>query len=203
VKMKLPDGSKTAGRVYAKCIMDFENRIKSDFRNNGQKWAVDVGIEAEFPEAGIEEGYMTFTNEEILRCFEPVVNRILELVRNQIIAIQAQNRTLQVSTNLVRSRGVEEKNRKLIGHMSSEPPYYWRVWCFRVLISTDSAPRSPSVPKPSRQTHEFRNSRCQRRCHNRNLNFSVKEAKRANLRAAGSCSVASRHNIDQVSPSRG
>lgn len=94
-KMKLPDGSKTAGRVYAKCIMDFENRIKADFRNNGQKWAVDVGIEAEFPEAGIEEGYMTFTNEEILQCFEPVVNRILELVRNQIIAIQAQNRTLQ------------------------------------------------------------------------------------------------------------
>ncbi|KAI9887496.1 MAG: hypothetical protein M1823_000675 [Watsoniomyces obsoletus] len=94
-KMKLPDGSKTAGKVYAKCIMDFENRIKADFRNNGQKWAVDVGIEAEFPDAGIEEGYMTFTNEEILQCFEPVVNRILELVRNQIIAIQAQNRTLQ------------------------------------------------------------------------------------------------------------
>ncbi|KAL8876457.1 MAG: hypothetical protein Q9198_005348 [Flavoplaca austrocitrina] len=94
-KMKLPDGSKTAGKVYAKCIMDFENRIKADFRSNGQKWAVDVGIEAEFPEAGIEEGYMTFTNEEILQCFEPVVNRILELVRNQIIAIQAQNRLLQ------------------------------------------------------------------------------------------------------------
>ena len=88
--------AETAGKFYAKCIMDFENRIKSDFRNNGQKWAVDVGIEAEFPEAGIEEGYMTFTNEEILQCFEPVVNRILELVRNQIIAIQAQNRTLQV-----------------------------------------------------------------------------------------------------------
>jgi Hsp70 protein len=99
-KMKLPDGSRTAGKVYAKCIMDFENRIKADFRNNGQKWAVDVGIEAEFPEAGIEEGYMTFTNEEILQCFEPVVNRILELVRNQIIAIQAQNRNLQVCDRL-------------------------------------------------------------------------------------------------------
>jgi hypothetical protein len=104
-KMKLPDGSKTAGKVYAKCIMDFENRIKADFRNNGQKWAVDVGIEAEFPEAGIEEGYMTFTNEEILQCFEPVVNRILELVRNQIIAIQAQNRSLQVSKLFQRRMG--------------------------------------------------------------------------------------------------
>lgn len=95
-KMNLPDGSRTAGRVYAKCIMDFENRIKADFRNSGQRWAVDVGIEAEFPEAGIEEGYMNFTNEEILQCFDPVVNRILELVRNQIVAIQATNRLLQV-----------------------------------------------------------------------------------------------------------
>jgi hypothetical protein len=91
-KMKRPEGF---SRVYAKCIIDFENRIKTDFRNNNKKWAVDLGIEAEFPEAGIEEGYMTFTNEEILQCFEPVVNRILELVRKQIIAIQAQNRTLQ------------------------------------------------------------------------------------------------------------
>lgn len=80
--MGLPNGSKTAGRVYAKCIMDFENRIKGDFRNNGQKWAVDVGIESEWPEAGIEEEYMCFNNEEILICFEPVVNRILELTRN-------------------------------------------------------------------------------------------------------------------------
>jgi hypothetical protein len=95
-KMKLPDGSKTAGRVYAKVIMDFENRIKPDFRNNGQKWAVDVDIGGEYPEAGIEEGYMTLTNDDILACFEPVVNRALELVRNQIMEVQIQNRTLQV-----------------------------------------------------------------------------------------------------------
>jgi hypothetical protein len=96
-KTKLPKGSKIAGRVYAKCIKDFNNRIREDFRNNGQKWAVDVGIEAEFPEADIEEGYMTFTNEDILTCFEPVVNRVLEIIRNQIIAVQTANKVLQVS----------------------------------------------------------------------------------------------------------
>ena len=95
-KMRLPDGSRIVGRVYAKCIMDFENRIKADFRNNGQNWAIDVGLQADYPEAGIEDGYMMFTNEEILQCFEPVVNRVLELVRNQIITIQAQNVSLQV-----------------------------------------------------------------------------------------------------------
>jgi molecular chaperone DnaK (HSP70) len=84
------------GRIFAKCTIDFENRIKVEFRNNGQKWHIDVGVEADFPEADIQDGYMTFTNEDILQCFTPVVNRISELVRNQISAIQTEGRQLQV-----------------------------------------------------------------------------------------------------------
>lgn len=158
-KMKLPDGSKTAGKVYAKCIMDFENRIKADFRNNGQKWAVDVGIEAEFPEAGIEEGYMTFTNEEILQCFEPVVNRILELVRNQIIAIQAQNRLLQVC--LLDPIFLVSRLTLL-----SERPGRWWFRRFRVSFSTDQTTRSSPVPIESRSSYglsrRYRKGRCDR-----------------------------------------
>jgi hypothetical protein len=160
-KMKLPDGSKTAGKVYAKCIMDFENRIKADFRNNGQKWAVDVGIEAEFPEAGIEEGYMTFTNEEILQCFEPVVNRILELVRNQIIAIQAQNRALQVSF-----RYTSSINTILT---SIERPCCWWIRCIRVPLPANQTPCPTSIPVQGRATHGLccchRQGCCHRRYH--------------------------------------
>jgi hypothetical protein len=151
-KMKLPDGSKTAGKVYAKCIMDFENRIKADFRNNGQKWAVDVGIEAEFPDAGIEEGYMTFTNEEILQCFEPVVNRILELVRNQIIAIQAQNRLLQVSFEL--SGFITRIS--VANFITAERPgcrWFRRI---RIPIPADQAARPASIPEQGRPTHGLR-----------------------------------------------
>jgi hypothetical protein len=148
-KMKLPDGSKTAGKVYAKCIMDFENRIKADFRNNGQKWAVDVGIEAEYPEAGIEEGYMTFTNEEILQCFEPVVNRILELVRNQIIAIQAQNRALQVS-KLTIDRAL---NLMLMNTERLSRRWFRRL---RIPLPTDQTSRSPTIPVQSSPAHGFR-----------------------------------------------
>ncbi|KAH7009814.1 hypothetical protein EDB80DRAFT_414451 [Ilyonectria destructans] len=93
-KMRLPEGSKTVGRVYAKAIMDFDKRIKDDFRNNGQKWAVDVGIESVWPEADIDEGYMVFTNDEIQKCFEPVIGRILELMKNQVLAVQSQYKTL-------------------------------------------------------------------------------------------------------------
>lgn len=151
-KMKLPDGSKTAGKVYAKCIMDFENRIKADFRNNGQKWAVDVGIEAEFPEAGIEEGYMTFTNEEILQCFEPVVNRILELVRNQIIAIQAQNRLLQVNF----TPGKSDIQRQCADFIFTERTGCWWFWCIGIPLPADQATCAASVPEQGRTPHGFR-----------------------------------------------
>lgn len=161
-KMKLPDGSKTAGKVYAKCIMDFENRIKADFRNNGQKWAVDVGIEAEFPEAGIEEGYMTFTNEEILQCFEPVVNRILELVRNQIIAIQAQNRILQVS-----SRCAYHAAKTVLIVFFPECPCRRRLRCLRIPLPTNQAPRPPTISSQSRSPYGFRRCHRQRCCHSR------------------------------------
>lgn len=161
-KMKLPDGSKTAGKVYAKCIMDFENRIKADFRNNGQKWAVDVGIEAEFPEAGIEEGYMTFTNEEILQCFEPVVNRILELVRNQIIAIQAQNRLLQVS-----SFGGKPLSKHKTNHEFTERPGRRWIRCVRVPLPADQAPCATTIPKQGRPTHGLGRGHRQGCCHSR------------------------------------
>jgi hypothetical protein len=100
-KMKLPEGSRVAGKVYARCVTEFESRIKADFRDNGRKWAIDVGIETEYPEANIEEGYMIFTNEEILHCFSLVVSRILELVRNQIAAVQERNRQLEVSGQIL------------------------------------------------------------------------------------------------------
>lgn len=94
--MKLPPGTKTGPKIYAKCLSEFENRIKADFRNNGQVWAIDIGVETDYPDAGVEEGYMSFTDAEILECYRPVVHRILELVKNQITAIQTQNRHLQV-----------------------------------------------------------------------------------------------------------
>lgn len=157
-KMRLPDGSRTAGRVYAKCIMDFENRIKADFRNNGQRWAVDVGIEAEFPEAGIEEGYMTFTNEEILQCFEPVVNNILELVRNQIISIQAHNKSLQVIKLSIHLLISVQLLMTLL-----ERAHRWWLWCFRISFQTNSATCTASVSEQGSETYGL--CRCYRqRC---------------------------------------
>ncbi|KAH7226219.1 hypothetical protein BKA60DRAFT_177937 [Fusarium oxysporum] len=79
-RMRLLDGSKTARKVYAKCIGDFERRIILEFRNNGQEWDIDVAIETEFPEAGIKEGYMTYTNDEILSCFQPVTDGITAMM---------------------------------------------------------------------------------------------------------------------------
>jgi hypothetical protein len=98
-KLELPDGSRMAGRIYAKAIMEFENRIKKDFLNNGQKWAIDIGIEAEWPEFGIEEGYMVWTNEEILFVFDPVIKGIQDLILSQITMLQSLGKQVNVRCN--------------------------------------------------------------------------------------------------------
>ncbi|KLO82654.1 uncharacterized protein LW93_9858 [Fusarium fujikuroi] len=82
--MRLPDGSRIARRVYGRCIDDFEDRILPDFRNNGQEWDVDVAIETEFPDAGIKNGFMTYTNDEILSCFQPVIDRIMTMMAHAL-----------------------------------------------------------------------------------------------------------------------
>jgi hypothetical protein len=96
-KLKLPNGSSTVARIFAACAADFRNRIELGFKNDGQNWVVNTGIEGEFPKADIEKGCITFTNDEILLCFEPVVSRILELIRKQVEAVHTQNGTLKVS----------------------------------------------------------------------------------------------------------
>ncbi|KAK2684677.1 hypothetical protein QWA68_016562 [Fusarium oxysporum] len=78
-KMKLPDGHKTAGRIYVTATREFENQIKPRFHDSGQKWLIDVGTETDYPEADIKDGDMIFTNEEILSCFRPATTRILEM----------------------------------------------------------------------------------------------------------------------------
>lgn len=95
-KMRLDEGSKIAQKVHLKCLQDFETRIKTHFRNNGNAWAIDLGLGKDYLEAGIVEGYMMFTDEEILECFKPVVERVTGLVRSQIIDILSGNRHLQV-----------------------------------------------------------------------------------------------------------
>jgi hypothetical protein len=76
--------SKLLGKIYAKAIMDFEKRIKDDFRNTQPKWAIDIGFELEFPEADIEEGYLVFSNAEVYSCFEDFIEGILRTVKHEI-----------------------------------------------------------------------------------------------------------------------
>jgi hypothetical protein len=84
--MKLPEGSKIAGRAYLKGMADFDTRIKHAFSGDGSTWAVDVGLFAHNPDAGIdvESGCMAVTNEDMLSCYDPVVNRVIELISDQL-----------------------------------------------------------------------------------------------------------------------
>lgn len=98
-RMRLPDGSRLARRVFGKCIDDFEDRILSDFRNNGQEWDIDVAVEAEFPDAGIKNGFMTYTNDEILSCFQPVMDGITTMIAHAIGDVFKTGNVLEVCSS--------------------------------------------------------------------------------------------------------
>jgi hypothetical protein len=105
--MELPDGSTMTNRVYAKSMVDFENRIKAEFKNDGRLWKIDLGLSktANFPNADIKEGCLHFTNEEVLYLFTPVVDRCVKLVKDQIKACARKNRKKSITVRQYLSTG--------------------------------------------------------------------------------------------------
>lgn len=92
-------------RMYAKSRYQFDRYIKHEFGKPDIQplpgtprgfWALNLGLELEDLEADLEEGYMMFSKEEIRSCFDQVIDRAVELIENQITAVGAQNKKLQV-----------------------------------------------------------------------------------------------------------
>ncbi|KFY98437.1 hypothetical protein V498_01465 [Pseudogymnoascus sp. VKM F-4517 (FW-2822)] len=103
-KMGLSDYNRAKTRVRAKCRSQFEKYVKLEFGRPDFHappdiprgcWAADVGLEIEIPEADLEEGYLMFSDEEICSCFDPVIERTMELIGDQVTAVRAQNKELQ------------------------------------------------------------------------------------------------------------
>ena len=83
-RIEFLQGTKVAFEVEERCMKDFSNRIKLDFNDDGRSWAIGLELEESLPIAGIEAGYMTFTNNDILSCFKPTLKRIRGMIRTQL-----------------------------------------------------------------------------------------------------------------------
>lgn len=87
----------SAERVFSKCMLHFENEINENFSNCGRSWRVNLSTEGKFFRAGVidQDGFMTFTNAEILQCFDPLCERTMDLARAQITSIEHQGLKLE------------------------------------------------------------------------------------------------------------
>lgn len=74
-------------------MIDFDSRIKDAFSDDGSKWAVEVGLFADYPDAGIdsESGSMSITNEDMRSLYQPVVDRVIELMMDQLASVKKQH----------------------------------------------------------------------------------------------------------------
>ncbi|OJJ39983.1 hypothetical protein ASPWEDRAFT_33327 [Aspergillus wentii DTO 134E9] len=95
LKVLKGQGARLIRRTHSLCMEDFEGRIKAEFNNNRRLWAADVAIEFDLAQAHLKGGSMVFTNEEVRQCFDPVVDRILRLITNQIQAADIQSRRIR------------------------------------------------------------------------------------------------------------
>ncbi|KAH6622583.1 hypothetical protein F5144DRAFT_622756 [Chaetomium tenue] len=102
-KLDLSKGSKIAGRIYAKGIIDFNTRIKHSFSDDGSTWAVNVGLSVDYPDVGIdrESGCMAVTNKLMRACFNPPVDRVIELITDQLSSVRKQHPGTSVKTILL------------------------------------------------------------------------------------------------------
>ncbi|KAL3479276.1 hypothetical protein BJX99DRAFT_222814 [Aspergillus californicus] len=107
-KMGLPYTANRAKSVIRyRCKREFEKQVllgfgKTEFQLPpevqdvpGVFWAADVGVEFECPEAGLVEGYLVFTEEEIRGCFDGAVETTVNIVAGQVGRMRDQGGEIQ------------------------------------------------------------------------------------------------------------
>ena len=59
---------------------------------------MDISVDSNFSEPEVDEGYIFFKNEQILACFNPVLDRGIEVANSQITEIKRRGGSLKVTT---------------------------------------------------------------------------------------------------------
>ncbi|KAL2837960.1 hypothetical protein BJY01DRAFT_39029 [Aspergillus pseudoustus] len=103
-KTGLPSYGRVKPAMRRRCRTQFEREVllglgRTSFdippEAPGAFWVADVGVEFECPEADLLEGYMSFREDEIYPCFDFVIDRTLELVKDQIAAVEVHFQQLK------------------------------------------------------------------------------------------------------------
>ncbi|KAI5837493.1 hypothetical protein DFP73DRAFT_568263 [Morchella snyderi] len=80
-------------RSLNRMLREFEQSLKRNFTNSedDDEFICTAGGLPDNPEVGIERGEFTFTREDMLGIFDPIIDRIIPLVQNQIDVVEAQH----------------------------------------------------------------------------------------------------------------
>ncbi|KAK9451646.1 uncharacterized protein V1518DRAFT_409146 [Limtongia smithiae] len=90
------DGNRLRAKFLDKCLRDFDNRIKKSVKyKNPRDFLIELGSEFDCPEASVTDGQMAFTSDEIAQAFSQVVERTVELVKDQINLVESQQKKLE------------------------------------------------------------------------------------------------------------
>lgn len=80
-------------RSLNRMLREFDQSLKRNFTNaeDDDEFVCTAGGLPDKLEAGIEGGEFTFTREDMLDIFDPIIDRIVPLVQDQIDVVEAQH----------------------------------------------------------------------------------------------------------------
>jgi len=81
-------------RPYRKMMKDFDERLKRTFRDSSDQELMDCdlgnAVRDDF-EKRVEDGFLEVTRQEMKEIFDPVIQEILRLVREQIDTVSSKS----------------------------------------------------------------------------------------------------------------
>jgi hypothetical protein len=84
-------------RSLNRMLREFDQSLKRNFTNaeDDDEFVCTAGGLPDKPKAGIKCGEFTFTRKDMLGIFDPIIDRIVPLVQNQIDLVEAQHSGLR------------------------------------------------------------------------------------------------------------
>ncbi|KAH0612446.1 uncharacterized protein H6S33_010498 [Morchella sextelata] len=109
-------------RSLNRMLKEFDQSLKRNFTNaeDDDEFVCTAGGLPDKPKAGIKRGEFTFTRKDMLGIFDPIIDRIVPLVQNQIDLVEAQHSGLRSPVSAILLVGGFGSSRYLYQRLQNE-----------------------------------------------------------------------------------
>lgn len=110
-------------KTWNAALKNFEDYVKPNFNeDDGTEFHVPLPGLGDMEEAGLEDGFLVMTSDQVKSIFEPVIKEVIDLVEGQVEAIRAKQ---GIVSGIVLVGGFGQSNylySRMRAHFNASPP---------------------------------------------------------------------------------